>query len=82
MDQALPNHLCQRSADRRRHQRTRQILRICAELCSDDHLVTNAALLTPNYIGTISAAHENFNAAHAADWDTIISARSGESEDI
>jgi enolase len=42
----------------------------------------NAALIKPNQVGTVTATREAFDAAQAAGWDTIISARSGESEDV
>ena len=61
----------------------------------DDFLVTNAAriraaaaagacntaLIKPNQAGTLSETKAAFDAARAADWRTIVSARSGETED-
>lgn len=62
----------------------------------DDFLVTNAnrvraaaalgacntALIKPNQVGTLSEAKAAFDAALEAGWNTIISARSGETEDV
>jgi enolase len=42
----------------------------------------NAALIKPNQIGTLTEAKAAFDAARAADWTTIVSARSGETEDV
>lgn len=66
------------------------------QVVGDDFLVTNAeriaasanmgtantALIKPNQAGTVSATKDALDAAHAAGWDTIVSARSGESEDV
>lgn len=66
-----------------------------ALVVGDDYLVTNAgrieraaeegtvtaALIKPNQAGTISAARDAFNSAHDAGLATIVSARSGETED-
>ncbi len=65
------------------------------QIVGDDYLVTNAdrvvnaasqgacnaLLVKPNQAGTLSEAKAAFNAARAADWQTIVSARSGETED-
>ena len=62
----------------------------------DDYLVTNAAriaeahgsgacnaaLIKPNQAGTLTEAKAAFDAAREAGWATIVSARSGESEDV
>ena len=62
----------------------------------DDYLVTsagrvrravdmgacNAALIKPNQAGTLTETRAAFDAARAAGWRTIISARSGETEDV
>lgn len=66
------------------------------QLVGDDALVTNAArvaaaadagacnalLVKVNQAGTVSAAAEAMEAARARGWGTIVSARSGESEDV
>ena len=41
----------------------------------------NAILIKVNQIGTLTETIETINAAHAAGWNTIISHRSGETED-
>jgi enolase len=62
----------------------------------DDLLVTNAArieraiaaracnsaLIKPNQVGTLSEAKAAFDTARAAGWTNIVSARSGETEDV
>jgi enolase len=62
----------------------------------DDYLVTNAervreaaksgacnaALIKPNQAGTLTETKAAFDAAKDAGWKTIVSARSGESEDV
>lgn len=62
----------------------------------DDLLVTNAArvremskikacnglLVKPNQAGTLSEAKSALDAAHEAGWTTVVSARSGETEDV
>jgi enolase len=62
----------------------------------DDFLVTNAAriraaaaagacntaLIKPNQAGTLTETKAAFDAARAAGWRTIVSARSGETEDV
>ena len=62
----------------------------------DDYLVTsavrirraaqlgacNSALIKPNQAGTLTETRAAFDAAREAGWRTIISARSGESEDV
>ncbi|MBL8700341.1 MAG: phosphopyruvate hydratase [Alphaproteobacteria bacterium] len=62
----------------------------------DDFLVTNAdriraaaaagacntALIKPNQAGTLTETRAAFDAARAAGWRTIVSARSGETEDV
>ncbi len=65
------------------------------QIIGDDYLVTsarrieaaralgacNAALLKPNQIGTLTETRAALEAAQAAGWGTIVSARSGETED-
>lgn len=41
----------------------------------------NTALIKPNQVGTLSEAKEAFETAKAAGWESIVSARSGETED-
>ncbi len=62
----------------------------------DDHLATaperiadaagarscTAALIKPNQAGTLTRAHHALNDARAHGWATIVSARSGETEDV
>ena len=43
--------------------------------------VANAVLVKPNQIGTLSTAAEAVRQAHAASYATVVSARSGETED-
>jgi len=66
------------------------------QVIGDDYLVTNAAritaafdagacnavLLKPNQAGTITETVRALHAARAAGWGTIVSARSGETEDV
>ncbi len=66
------------------------------QVIGDDYLVTcaarvaaaaargacNAVLIKPNQAGTITEARAALNAARVAGWRTIVSARSGESEDV
>jgi len=66
------------------------------QVVGDDYLVTNAdriaraaragacnaALIKPNQAGTVSEAHAALAAARASGWRTIVSARSGETEDV
>lgn len=66
------------------------------QIVADDYTVTSAArvqhavergacnclLVKPNQAGTITEARAAFEAARAAGWDTIVSARSGETEDV
>lgn len=66
------------------------------QIIGDDYLVTsadriaraaaagacNAALIKPNQVGTLTETRAAFDAARAVGWRTIISARSGESEDV
>jgi len=66
------------------------------QVVGDDYLVTsaervrkaasegacNAVLVKPNQVGTLSEAKAALNAAHAAGWRAIVSARSGETEDV
>jgi enolase len=66
------------------------------QVVGDDYLVTNAArvraaarlgacnavLVKPNQAGTLSEAKAALDAGKAAGWGTIVSARSGESEDV
>jgi enolase len=65
------------------------------QIIGDDYLVTNASLvkeaiaegacnavlIKPNQIGTVTEAIETFKAARRANWGTVVSARSGETED-
>lgn len=65
-------------------------------IVGDDFLVTNAdrirdaaaagacntALIKPNQAGTLTEAKSAFDAAREARWNTIVSARSGETEDV
>lgn len=65
------------------------------QIIGDDFLVTNAARITraasrgacnaalikPNQAGTLSETHAALRAARAQGWTTIVSARSGETED-
>jgi enolase len=41
----------------------------------------NTLLCKPNQVGTLSEARAAFDAASAAGWNTVVSARSGETED-
>ena len=66
------------------------------QVVGDDYLVTrtdhviqaardgacNALLVKPNQVGTISESHQALEAAREAGFGTIISARSGETEDV
>jgi len=66
------------------------------QIIGDDFLVTNAVrvqrarddgacnavLVKPNQAGTISESNDALEAGQAAGWGTIISARSGETEDV
>lgn len=66
------------------------------QVIGDDFLVTNAArvraaaasgccnavLIKPNQAGTISETHAALQAGRAAGWGTVVSARSGETEDV
>jgi enolase len=66
------------------------------QVIGDDFLVTNAArvaaaaaagacnavLIKPNQAGTVSETREALEAARRAGWATIVSARSGETEDV
>ncbi|MGY4398944.1 enolase [Sphingomonas sp. UYAg733] len=66
------------------------------QVVGDDYLVTdaarirhsqsrgacNTALIKVNQAGTVSRAIAAFDAARSAGWSTIVSARSGESEDV
>jgi enolase len=42
----------------------------------------NAVLLKPNQTGTITAVRRAMEVARDADWGTVVSARSGETEDV
>jgi len=42
----------------------------------------NTALIKPNQAGTLSETHAAYDAAAAAGWSRIVSARSGETEDV
>jgi enolase 1/2/3 len=66
------------------------------QVIGDDYLVTNAervraaaasgacnaALIKPNQAGTLTETKAAFDAARDAGWKTVISARSGETEDV
>jgi enolase len=66
------------------------------QIIGDDFLVTsaarvaaaaaqgacNAALIKPNQAGTVTETKDAFDAARQAGWATIVSARSGETEDV
>ena len=66
------------------------------QIVGDDFLVTdagrlrraaampacNAVLIKPNQVGTLSEAKAAIDAARAAHWGSIVSARSGETEDV
>jgi enolase len=66
------------------------------QIVGDDFLVTSAArvrqaaatgacnalLVKPNQTGTLTEARAALDAAHAAGWRTVVSARSGETEDV
>jgi enolase len=66
------------------------------QIIGDDYLVTNAklvdeainfgacnaVLIKPNQAGTVSESLATFRHAQAAGWGTIVSARSGETEDV
>jgi enolase len=66
------------------------------QIIGDDFLVTNAArvreaaslgacnalLVKPNQAGTLTETRAAFDAARAAGWGTVVSARSGETEDV
>jgi enolase len=66
------------------------------QVVGDDYLVTradrvrhaaaagacNAVLIKPNQAGTVTETHAALEAAHAAGYATIVSARSGETEDV
>jgi enolase len=71
-------------------------LKTGAQVVGDDFLVTDAtrvkdaaaagacttALIKVNQVGTVSRAKAALDAAKAAGWGSIVSARSGETEDI
>lgn len=66
------------------------------QVVGDDFLVTNAArvsaaavagaanavLIKPNQVGTLTEARQALDVARGAGWGTIVSARSGETEDV
>jgi enolase len=66
------------------------------QVVGDDYLVTNASrvdravadgacnavLLKPNQAGTVTETHDALLRARAAGWGTVVSARSGETEDV
>jgi enolase len=66
------------------------------QIVGDDYLVTNAArvrhaqavgacntaLIKPNQAGTVTETKAALEAAHVGGWNAIVSARSGESEDV
>ena len=59
---------------------------ICTGAGHIEHAATlgacNTALIKPNQAGTLSEAHAALEAARAAGWESIVSARSGETEDV
>jgi enolase len=71
-------------------------VRESVQVIGDDYLVTsarriteaaraeacNAVLLKPNQVGTLTETYEGLQAARQARWHTVISARSGETEDV
>ena len=77
-------------------QRFTTLLGEAVQIVGDDFLVTNAArvraaaasgtcnavLIKPNQAGTVTEAKAAFDAAREAGWGTIVSARSGETEDL
>ena len=66
------------------------------QVVGDDYLVTsaprvhhardvgacNTVLIKPNQAGTVTETHAALEVAHASGWGAIVSARSGESEDV
>ena len=44
--------------------------------------ICNSALIKPNQAGTITETRAALNAAKKAGWATVVSARSGETEDV
>lgn len=66
------------------------------QVIGDDYLVTsaervcraqsvgacNAVLIKPNQAGTLTETKAALDAAHAAGWNAVVSARSGETEDV
>ena len=66
------------------------------QIIGDDYLVTNAervghaagvgacnaVLVKPNQVGTLTETRAAFDAARAAGWGAVVSARSGETEDV
>jgi enolase len=46
------------------------------------HAACNTALIKPNQAGTLTETKAAFDAARDAGWSTIVSARSGETEDV
>lgn len=66
------------------------------QVIGDDYLVTqatrvqaagiqnacNALLVKPNQAGTLTETREALDAAHASGWNAVVSARSGETEDV
>ncbi|MEM7376026.1 MAG: phosphopyruvate hydratase [Pseudomonadota bacterium] len=66
------------------------------QIIGDDYLVTNASLveraaeagacnavlIKVNQVGTVSESLDTFNAARGHGWGTVVSARSGETEDV
>ena len=76
--------------------RLQRALAIRLQVIGDDYLVTsaeriaaaarsracNAVLLKPNQAGTVTETAAALAAAREAGWNTIISARSGETEDV
>jgi enolase len=49
---------------------------------AQEHGACNAVLIKPNQAGTITEAYDTLLAARKAGWGTIVSARSGETEDV
>jgi len=46
------------------------------------HQSCNALLVKPNQAGTLTETKAALDAAHAAGWQAVVSARSGETEDV
>lgn len=49
---------------------------------ASEHKACNTLLCKPNQVGTLTEARYAFEASRAAGWNTVVSARSGETEDV